>query len=41
MFLTLLTAAAVAQAPRYDVFLGMPKDMMEGVKITVAAMGDH
>lgn len=40
MVLPLLIAAAVTQAPQYDVFQGMPKDMAEGVRSTVTAMGD-
>lgn len=39
MFLTLLTAAAVAQAPRYDVFLGMPTGVAQDVRMTMTTMG--
>lgn len=43
MLLSLLAAVAVANAPKsapqYDVFLGMPQQMAEGVKATTSAMG--
>lgn len=39
MLLTLLTAAAIAQAPQYDVFLGMPTRVAQDVRMMMTTLG--